>query len=78
MFRFFRWFKIGPLKLGVSNRGIRRIKIGPVKLGLDNRGISAIKVGRFSKSRGRSVRVSVPTGVKGLRFSLGGKRKRRP
>ncbi len=60
MFRFFRWFKFGGAKVGVSERGIR-----------------TIKVGRVSKSRGRGLRVSIPTGINGLSFSLGGKRKRR-
>ena len=60
MFRFFRWFKVGPARIGVGKRGI-----------------STVKVGRVSKSRGRGVRVSLPTGIKGLSFSLGGRRKKR-
>ena len=60
MFRFFRWFRFGPVKVGVGKRGI-----------------STLKIGRVSKSRGRSTRISIPTGIKGLSFSLGGKRKRR-
>ncbi len=60
MFRFFRWFKVGPVHFGVGKRGI-----------------SSIKVGRVTKSRGRSLRVSIPTGIKGLSFHLGGKPKRR-
>jgi hypothetical protein len=60
MFRFFRWIRLGPFRLGVSKRGI-----------------TTVKLGRVSKSRGRSPRVSLPTGIKGLSFHLGGKRKRR-
>ena len=60
MFRFFRWFKVGPFRVGVSNRGI-----------------SSVKLGRVTKSRGRGLRVSLPTGIKGLSFHLGGKPKRR-
>ncbi len=60
MFRFFRWFKVGPARIGVGERGI-----------------STIKMGRVSKSRGRSERISLPTGIRGLSFSLGGRRKRR-
>ncbi len=60
MFRFFRWFKVGPAHIGVGKRGI-----------------NSIKIGRLTKSRGRSLRVSLPTGIKGLSFSLGGKPKRR-
>lgn len=60
MFRFFRWFKVGPARVGVSKRGIR-----------------TVKVSRVSKSRGRGLRLSLPTGIKGLSFNLGGKRKRR-
>jgi hypothetical protein len=58
-FSFFKWFKVGPAKIGVGKRGV-----------------SSIKVGRVTKSRGRSMRVSIPTGIPGLRFSLGGRRQR--
>ena len=30
MFRFFRWFRFGPAKVGVSQRGVRTVKVGRV------------------------------------------------
>ena len=58
-------------------RFFRWFTFGPAKVGVSKRGVRTIKVGRVSKSQGRGVRVSIPTGIKGLSFSLGGKRKRR-
>ena len=57
-------------------RFFRWFKFGPFQFGVSKRGISTIKVGRVSKSRGRGVRLSIPTGIKGLSFHLGGKPKR--
>lgn len=59
-FRFFRMFRLGPLRFGGGKRGI-----------------SSVGIGRVSKSRGRSTRVSIPTGIPGLSLRLGGKSKRR-
>ncbi len=58
-------------------RFFRMFRFGPFRLGVGKRGISSIGVGRVSKSRGRTARVSLPTGIKGLSFWLGGKSKRR-
>jgi len=58
-------------------RFFRWFGFGPAKLGVSHRGARTVKVGRVSKSRGRGLRLSLPSGIKGLSFSLGGKRKRR-
>jgi len=58
-------------------RFFRWLNFGGAKVGVSKRGVRTLKVGRVSKSRGRRLRVSIPTGIKGLSFSLGGKRKRR-
>ncbi len=55
----------------------RLFRIGPFRVGVDKRGVSSIGIGRLTKSRGKSTRVRIPTGIPGLSFSLGGKSKRR-
>lgn len=58
-------------------RFFRTFRVGPFRFGVGKRGISSVGIGRVTKSRGRSPRVTIPTGIKGLSFSLGGKSKRR-
>ncbi len=53
-------------------RFFRWFTFGPAKVGVSKRGVRPIKMGCVSKSQGRGVRVSIPTGIKGLSFSLGG------
>jgi hypothetical protein len=55
----------------------RVFRIGPLRFGVGKRGISSVGIGRATKSRGRTARVSLKTGIPGLTFHVGGKRRRR-
>ncbi len=56
----------------------RRIfRIGGVRVGVGKRGISSVGLGRVTKSRGKTPRITIPTGIPGLSFRLGGRSKRK-
>ena len=55
----------------------RVLRIFGLRVGVGKRGVSSFGLGRLTKSRGRTLRATIPTGIPGLSFRLGGKRRRR-
>jgi hypothetical protein len=55
----------------------RVFRIGGLRFGVGKRGLTSVGAGRFTKSRGKTTRFTVPSGIPGLSFFFGGKSKRK-
>ncbi len=51
--------------------------IGPLRLVITPKGIRSIGIGRVTKTIGRTVRVKIPTGIRGLALVIGGSKAKR-
>ena len=53
------------------------LRFGPFRIGVGKRGITSIGAGPVTKSRRKTARTTIRTGIPGLSFSFGGKAKRK-
>ncbi len=58
-------------------RSRRVFHLGPLRLVITPKGIRRVGIGRVTKTIGRTLRVTIPTGIRGLALVLGGRKAKR-